>query len=107
MGIKDIEDKIISEAEAKALEISRESELAVKKIIEEASTKAAAIKDELLARGKKLADEEKLRIIVPARLEAKKKLLEEKRKILEEVLSCFPEKEREEKEIEVAKILYG
>ncbi|MFA5103911.1 MAG: hypothetical protein WC527_01875 [Candidatus Margulisiibacteriota bacterium] len=107
MGIKEIEEKIISEAEEKALEIKKKCDLVVSKIRDEALTKADAIKVEFLARGKKLAEEEKRSIVIPARLEAKKRVLEEKRRILDSALAAFPEKHREEKEIEVAKILYG
>jgi len=107
MGIKEIEEKIISEAEEKAREINKATDQSVAKVLNEALKKASAIKEEFLARGKKLSEEEIRGIVVPARLEAKKRILEEKRKILDSVLSALPEKEREEKEIEVARILYG
>jgi len=107
MGIKEIEEKIISEAEEKAKAVNRESDQAVAKVIDEALKKASVIKEEALARGRKLAEEEIRGMVVPARLEAKKRILEEKRKILDSVLSSLPEKDREEKEIEVARILYG
>lgn len=107
MGIKEIENKIISEAEEKAAEINKSSDQAAAGIIEAALKKAAAIKERFLARGRELAEEEFRGIVVPARLEAKKLILEEKRKILDSVLSVFPEKDREAKEIEIARILYG
>jgi vacuolar-type H+-ATPase subunit E/Vma4 len=107
MGLAEIEKRIIFEAEAEAHRIRRSAEELAEEIIAKGRVQAEELRQKILLEAAKKAKEMKESILVPARLEAKKKILEEKRKILEEVLADLPLEIKEEKEIEVAKILYG
>lgn len=107
MGLADIEKKIIEEAEAEARKVKdRTAEEAAR--IEAAAKKAAeAERRQIMDEARQKAEEEKKTILVPVRLAAKARLLQEKHRILEEVFAGIPPEVREKKEIEVAKSLYG
>ncbi len=88
------------------MEIVSSGQSAAEEIIARAKEKAAAIAESENKRAAKKAEEEKRAVLIPARLEAKRMVLEEKRKMLDMLLSGVPEKERERKEIELARVLY-
>ena len=107
MGIAEIEKEILKEAEAEADKIRRQAKGEASRIEAEAHHKANQLRQKMLAEAELKAEEVKTSILVPARLESKKKLLEEKHRLLESVFAGLPEKVREEREAEVIKILYG
>jgi vacuolar-type H+-ATPase subunit E/Vma4 len=107
MGVAEIKNRILSEAEEKAKKRRQETEKETKKLEAEAQLKAAELRGKILAQGEKRAEEEMRAILTPVRLQAKKILLEEKHRLMAEVFAGFPPEVREKKEIEVAKFLYG
>jgi len=107
MGIAEIKNRILSEAEVKAKKRRQETEKEIKKLLAEAQLKAADLRGKILAEGEKRAEEEKRAILTPVRLQAKKMLLEEKHRLLNEVFAGSSPEIREKKEIKVAKFLYG
>jgi len=107
MSIKDIENKIKQDTKAEADKIIAEAKNQAAQIIKEAQNKAAKEKEIILLNGKKEAEIIKRSLITPAKLEAKKKILEEKHNILNQVFKGKSKETREKKEIEVAKVLFG
>jgi vacuolar-type H+-ATPase subunit E/Vma4 len=107
MGVAEIKNRILSEAEEKAKKRRQETEKEIKKLETEAQLKAADLRGKIRLEGEKRAEEEKRAILTPVRLQAKKILLEEKHRLMAEVFAGFPPEVREKKEIEVAKFLYG
>lgn len=107
MGLADIEKRIIEEAEAEARKIKSRSAEETSRLEAEAKKTAEAQRRQILAEAGQKAEEEKKAILVPVRLAAKARLLEEKHRILEEVFAGVPPEGREKKEIQVAKLLYG
>ncbi|OGC13451.1 hypothetical protein A3J90_03655 [candidate division WOR-1 bacterium RIFOXYC2_FULL_37_10] len=106
MSLSDIENKIKQDTKAEADKIIAEAKEQVARIIKEAETKAEKEKNEILSAGEKEAQNLKRALITPAKLAAKKKILEEKRKILEQAFQGKSKETREKKEIEVAKVLF-
>lgn len=106
MGLEEIEKKIIGEAQAVAQKIKAQAEEEVSKIIAAGQKEAEIVRQNILKEAQKKAQEIKNAIIIPARLSAKRKILEEKHKILNEVFADLPDEIRTEKEVEVAKFLY-
>ena len=117
MALQDIEQRIIKEAEAEAAKVRQEA--GAKQDLEQADfeRKAAALRA-AKERETRLAVEAAERgQLVPARLEAKKALLEKKQKIISNLYKevakskklSLPEvsKVREASEVKVAQILYG
>jgi vacuolar-type H+-ATPase subunit E/Vma4 len=107
MGLAEIEKKIIEESEAEARKIKSRAAEEASKIEEQAKAQAVEVHEKVLREARQKAAEEKTAILVPARLAAKAKLLQEKRNILDEVFAGTAPEAREKKEIEVAKSLYG
>lgn len=107
MGLADIEKKIIEEAEAQARMIKSRAAEEISRIEEEAKEKAREIHAIILREAKQSALEVKTGILVPARLAAKARILQEKHKILDEYFAGVSPEAREKKEIEAAKKLYG
>lgn len=106
MGLKEIEEKIIAEARAKALAIREDGTKESEKIGAGAAAQAESLRQAILAKARLKGEEERKAIVVPARLLAKQRLLEEKHRLIGQVfegLSNF----REAKEGEVIKFLYG
>lgn len=107
MGIAEIKQRILAEAEAEAKKIISAADQVGQALIAEAKKKAEQIRQERLALAAKEAAEARQQIVVPARLAAKKHRLEEQHRVLNEVFQGFSKKIREAKEIEVAKFIYG
>jgi len=107
MGIAEIENRIVAEARAEAEIIKKSADQEVAGVEAETGTKIELLRRQVLEEAKNIAEAEKKAILVPARLAAKKRLLEEKHKLLKEVFAGLPPETRENKEIEVVKFLYG
>lgn len=107
MGLPEIEAKIREEASLEAGSIIEKAKREAQSLIKEAAEKAFSLKKELLEKGKKEAEKLKRALLTPEKLESRKKILEEKQRILDEVFKGLPLKIREEKEVEIAKFLYG
>jgi vacuolar-type H+-ATPase subunit E/Vma4 len=107
MGLAEIEAKILEEAALEVRKIKRTAAEEVARIRAEAEKEAAKIRSEILQETLKLAEEEKLSRLVPTRLAARRALLEEKHRILNEVFFNCSTSVKEEREIEVGKLLYG
>jgi len=107
MGFAEIEKKILDSARAEAQKILKEAQVKASKIKAEGKLTAQNSYDELIRAAHKKADDIKRSLLTPARLVAKKDLLSVKQEIMDEVFKGIPQKIREEKEIEVAEILYG
>ena len=107
MGLAEIEKRIIEESEAEARKIKSRAAEEASRIEEEARAQAGEVHEKVLREARQKAAEEKTAILVPARLAAKAKLLQEKRNLLDEVFAGTAPEVRDKKEIEVAKLLYG
>lgn len=107
MSLEALENKILEDAKKEADSIINKAKAEADDLLRDAGTEAQKIKEKLLIEGEKLAEALKRSIITPARLEKKKKILEEKQRILNEVFKDIPVETREKKEIEVAKFIYG
>ncbi|MGB9612770.1 MAG: V-type ATP synthase subunit E family protein [Candidatus Margulisiibacteriota bacterium] len=107
MGLAEIEKRILFEAEAEAHRIKKSAEELAEEIKAKGRLQAEELRQQILGEFQKKAEEEKKAIVIPAKLWAKKRILQEKHHILDEVFAKVPKEIREEKEIEVAKILYG
>ena len=107
MGMTEIKEKILEEARAEADRIRILAEAEADRVTREAMAESEKIRSRLLAEAHKTAAEEKLAQIIPARLEAKRLLLEAKQEMLGQVFSGLSTEVREANEIEVAKYLYG
>lgn len=107
MGIAEIEAKILEEAELEAERIKRKAESEAHQIETKAEHQIKELQQKIKTESQKKAEEVKRSILTPAHLFAKKRLLLEKHKILDEVFAGAKEEVRENKLIEVAKVLYG
>ncbi|MFH1826100.1 MAG: hypothetical protein ABH823_02260 [bacterium] len=117
MTIQDIEKKIISSAEAEAEKIKAEAQAQVQDLEKIHQATTAELKAERLAAARQKAEGVKRAILVPARLAAKKALLEEKQQIMKTLYAEIKKdkklsnaeliKLREDSEVKVANILYG
>ena len=103
----EIKEKILEEARSEAGRIRQMAEVEANWILGKAKTESEKLHQELFEQARQAAAEEKLAQIIPARLEAKRLLLETKQQLLAEVFANSPPEVREVKEIEVAKYLYG
>lgn len=107
MALEEIIKKISEESTLESEKIINKAESEAKKLILEAKEEAEAMKKEILKTAHKKAEGVKRSILTPARLEAKKMVLEEKNRILDEVFKGMPKEKREKNEIKVAKFIYG
>jgi vacuolar-type H+-ATPase subunit E/Vma4 len=107
MGLAEIEKKILAEAEEAAARITAQAEAEAKRLAAAAEVQAKAAREKILAQAHREAEAARQAILVPARLAAKKKLLEEKHRFLDQVFAGVAPAVREEKELEVAKFIYG
>lgn len=116
MSIKEIEKRIIQEAEAEAAKINKQVEQQIKQLDQVNTRKQQEVKAQIRQKAEQKAAEAAKAIVVPARLEARKTILEEKQKafsgIYQEVrkekkLSAAEiDKIREQTEVKAAKILF-
>ena len=117
MSIQEIEKSILEEAEAQASKIKHEAEVKTQQLEKVEAQKKEKVKAEMLREAQRKTEEVKRSYLVPARLKAQKKLLEEKQKILggiyeeikkEKKLSAAEiSKIREETEVKAAHLLFG
>ncbi|MFC1571504.1 hypothetical protein ACFL31_03030 [Candidatus Margulisiibacteriota bacterium] len=117
MSLKEIENRIIREAAEEASRIEAQAEAQAQGMEKSHRAKIEAMKAERQKAARQKAEEAKKSIVVPARLNAKKALLEEKQRILNEIYSGIQKennlsdaelaKLREASEVTAAKVLYG
>jgi V/A-type H+-transporting ATPase subunit E len=117
MSIQEIEKRIVQEAEAEAAKIKKEAEEKLRQLEKVHAHKKEEVRARLMREAQHKAEELKKSYLVPARLKARKALLEEKQKILgriyheikrEKKLSAAEiSKIREESEVKAAHILFG
>ncbi|MDD2665397.1 MAG: V-type ATP synthase subunit E family protein [Methanocellales archaeon] len=84
MGIEEIKQKILADANERAKKIVEEAEKKVKPIVDEAEDKAKQIKKESKEKAESEAESKKKRILALARLEARKSLLAARHDMTEE-----------------------
>ena len=87
MTIKDINEKIISDAKIQADKIIAQAEDKANNIIKKGKKEAENIKNIILHKSKQEASLKKSKILTEANLEAKKIILSEKQKIIEDVFN--------------------
>ena len=87
MTIKEIKEKIISDAQIKANEIIVQAESKVKKIKSKGIKEAENIKNDILGKNRQEGLLKKNKILTEANLNAKKAILSEKQGIIEKVFS--------------------
>lgn len=107
MGIAEIQKQILEEAGAEAEKIRQKTEAEVKIIEEQGRQAAKGKKAEILAQARRLAEEKTRSILTPARLQAKKMVLEEKHRLLDEVFKGAGAEVKEANLIKAAEFLYG
>lgn len=117
MSIQEIEKRIIKEAEAEASKIKKEAEEKIRQLEKVHAQKKEEIRAGLMRKAQRKAEELKKSYLVPARLKARKDLLEEKQRILSNIYNEIKKekrlsaaeigKVREESEIKAAHILFG
>ncbi len=117
MPIQEIEKRILEEAEAEASKIKKEAEEDVQRLERFHAQKKEEVKTEILQNAQKKAEEIRRSCLVPARLKAKKALLEEKQKIIGQIYKEVQKEKklsaaeisriREGTEVKAAAILFG
>lgn len=117
MSIQEIEKRIIEEAQSEASHIKKEAEREIEKLEKFHIQEKEEIRTNILQEAKRRAEEIKRSYLIPARMTARKAMLEEKQKILEGIYSEIQKekklpaaeiaKVREDTEVKIAKILYG
>ncbi len=117
MSITEIEKSILEEARAEASRIKLEAGNDVRQLEKFHAEKKKEVKSTILKEAQRRAEEVKRSYIVPARLKAKKAVLEEKQRILGQVYEEIRKsrklseaeivKLREETEVKAAAVLFG
>jgi len=122
MGIEDIEKKILDEAREESSRIRAEGQRKLSGFQKETLARAEALRAQILEEGKLKAEEKKRSILIPARLEAKKAILNQKRKFIDQVfeevlkeeivkidysLDAFKRRIKEDLESQITEILFG
>ncbi|MDD5383158.1 MAG: hypothetical protein PHH60_05850 [Candidatus Margulisbacteria bacterium] len=117
MSLLEIEKKIIAEAEAEAAKVKQEAAERIKHLEITHNQKKEALKTEIEKEILLRTEEVKRSYLVPARLKAKKALLEAKQSILSALYSEIQKERklstaeinrlREETEVKVAGLLFG
>ncbi|MEE8637459.1 MAG: hypothetical protein V3T21_00245 [Candidatus Margulisiibacteriota bacterium] len=117
MSIQEIEKRIIKEAEAEASKIKKDAQEKIQQLEKVHAQKKEEIRAGLTREAQHKAEEVKKSYLVPARLKARKALLEEKQKILGKIYNEIKREKklsaaeigkiREESEIKAAHILFG
>jgi V/A-type H+-transporting ATPase subunit E len=103
MSIHEIEKKILEDAQEEAARINKESQAAIQRLDKTHAEKRVELKSASARQSNNHAEDIKRSIIVPARLEARKALLEAKQKILGKIYAEV-KKEKKLSEAELAKI---
>jgi len=117
MSIEEIDKKITADAEAEASKIGQEGQSKISQLEKVNAQTIEAIKSQIKKEAEQESEEIRRSYLVPARLSAKKSILEEKQKILSGVYEDI-QKEinlskadlaalREKSEVSAAKILFG
>lgn len=117
MSIQEIEKSIIEEAKDEASKIEKEAERSIQQLEKVHEQKKTELKAAILKEAMRKATEVKRSYLVPARLKAKKALLEEKQKILGKIYHEIKKnkklsaaeisKLREETEVKAGSVLFG
>jgi V/A-type H+-transporting ATPase subunit E len=117
MSIQEIEKRITEDAQAEASKILKEAEADLRQFEKAHSQKKEEVRAEILRESRSKAEDAKRAHLVPARLKARKAVLEEKQKILKEIYAEIQKeknlsaaeiaKVREETEVAAANILFG
>jgi V/A-type H+-transporting ATPase subunit E len=117
MAIAEIEKSITQEARTEASRIKLEAENSIRQLEKFHAEKKEEVKSAVLKEARRRAEEVKRSHIVPARLKAKKALLEEKQRILGKIYTEVKKskklsdagisKLREETEVKAAAKLFG
>jgi len=116
VSIQEIEKRISQEAETQAAQISKDTTEQIKQLDQVNARKKQDVKAHIRQEAEQKAEEATKAIVVPARLKAKKAILEEKQKVFssiyqevqkEKKLSAAEiDKVREDTEVKAAKILF-
>ena len=117
MSIREIEKRIIEEANAEASSIDEEAQRSRRQLEKVNEQKQKELRQAILEEGQRKADEIKRSHLVPARLKARKAVLEEKQKLLamiydevkkqRKLSGAEIKKVREETEVKAAGLLFG
>ncbi len=117
MSIQEIEKRIIAEAETEAVKIKKEAEASIHQLEKAHTAKKNEIEAEMTKAAQLKAEAVKRSILVPARLKAKKVLLEAKQNILAAIYKDIQKtkqlskaeinKLREDSEVKAAGIIFG
>jgi len=117
MGIQEIEAQILEDAQAQAGQIKKEADKTIQDIEKVHAQKKAALISQISRETEQKSQAMERSILVPARLKAKKSILEEKQKIITQVYAEIGKAKnlskaelemiREKSEVKVASILYG
>jgi vacuolar-type H+-ATPase subunit E/Vma4 len=117
MSILEIEKRIIEEAEAEASRIKAEAEARIREHNQLHARKLEEVRSEITREAERRAEEARRSHLVPARLKARRDVLEEKQTILSKIYAeikkakklspAEAKKLREETEVKAANILFG
>lgn len=117
MSIQEIEKRITEDAEAESSKIIIEAEANLRQLEKIHAQKKEEVRTEIMREARRMAEEAERSLLVPARLKARKAVLEEKQNILrgiyeeiqkeKDLSAAETAKIREESEIPAAKILFG
>ena len=86
MGIEEVKNQLIKEAEEKAQALLKEAELEVGKALSEVTTQLKQHREELSSKNLKLVESMKKKELAQAEFEGKKSLLDKKKEMIEQVL---------------------
>lgn len=116
MSILEIEKKILEDAQEEAARIKKEAQGSIQRLEKTHADKRVGLKGVSTRQSRNRAEDVKRSIIVPARIEARKALLEAKQKILGKIYTEIKKekklsaaelaKVREETEVQAARILF-
>jgi len=104
MGIEDLVNNILKEAEEKAKKIKESAQLEYARILEEAKKEAEERKDLILKEKKEQIEKQRTKIITQANIEKRRILLEAKNQILDEIFSAVLERIDKERIPKIKKI---
>ena len=85
MAIESITNTILAEANQEAEKIIRQAQEEAVKLRQQAKQEAAVLREEIIGRERSLAEKEKQRLMVSARLESKKEILKAKQEFIDEL----------------------
>jgi len=117
MTIREIEKRIIEEAESQSAKIQAEAETSIQQLEKVHAKKKETLKNQILQDSKHKAEALSRSYLVPARLTSKKSILEEKQRILDQIYGEIQKEKklskaeinklREDTEIKAAALLFG